>query len=60
MASLSMGKNGMPAGPPAGAVPVPGGQAQPDLDLATNLQKEQVDANAAEAQAVAPPAPAGQ
>jgi hypothetical protein len=56
----SMGKNGMPAGPAPGAVPVPGGKAQPDLTLAGDLQKEQVDANAAEAQAVLPPATGGQ
>ena len=60
LASVSMGKNGMPAGPAAGAITVPGGKAQPDVDVALNLQKEQQDANSAEAQAVAPPASGGQ
>lgn len=60
MASLSMGKGGMPAGPPAGAVSVPGGQAQPDQDVAANIQKEQVDAETAEKQATVLPSTGGQ
>jgi hypothetical protein len=44
----NQGKNGLPAGPAAGAKPNPAGQAQPDLTIDADLQAQQNDASQAE------------
>jgi len=59
-ATETMGKDGMPVGPAPGATPVPGGQAQADLSVATDLKQEQGDASAAEQQVVAASTAGGQ
>ena len=43
------GKDGIPAGPKAGGKANPDGQAQPDLDVEAQLNDQQKDADAAEA-----------
>ena len=44
----NQGKNGIPAGPAAGAKPNPNGQAQPDLTVEADLKSQQDDATQAE------------
>ena len=44
----NQGKNGIPAGPPAGAKPNPAGQAQPDLTVDADLKAADQEATQAE------------
>ena len=44
----NQGKNGIPAGPAAGAKPNPNGQAQPDLTVEADLKAQQDEAGQAE------------
>ncbi|MGC0777399.1 MAG: hypothetical protein WCD68_09350, partial [Candidatus Acidiferrum sp.] len=44
----NQGKNGIPAGPAAGAKPNPNGQAQPDLTVEVDLKAQQDEASQAE------------
>jgi len=44
----NQGKNGIPAGPAAGAKPNPNGQAQPDLTVEADLKAQQDEASQAE------------
>jgi len=44
----NQGKNGIPAGPAAGAKPNPNGQAQPDLTVEADLKSQQDEATQAE------------
>ena len=46
----NQGKNGIPAGPKPGGRANPDGQAQPDLDVEAQLNDQQKDADAAEAE----------